>query len=104
MTYSLNTLKDGASAPPELAGWRRFVQEIALVMGFVALAFSLISLLSYQRTDPAWWLTTGQAMGPAVVANWGGKLGAWLSGFGFLYGAIRYGGAGWPPCRSGGVN
>ena len=46
MTYSLNTLKDGTSAPVEITGWRRFIQEIALIAAFVALAFSLISLLS----------------------------------------------------------
>ena len=75
MTYSLNTLKDGTSAPVEITGWRRFIQEIALIAAFVALAFSLISLLSYHRSDPAWWLTTGQGTSPTAVANWGGRLG-----------------------------
>lgn len=59
------------------------MQELALIAGLLALAFVLISLLSFQRSDPAWWLTTGQALGAASeVANWGGKLGSWLAGLG----------------------
>ncbi|MEY2659075.1 MAG: hypothetical protein RLZZ123_247 [Pseudomonadota bacterium] len=85
MTYSLNTLQDTSGATAEITGWRRFLQEIALVAGFVALTFTLISLLSYHRADPAWWLTTGQgAIGSSGVANWGGKLGAWLAGLGYF--------------------
>ena len=84
MTYSLHTLKDASAAPAETTGWRRFIQEIALVVGFVALAFTLISLLSYHRTDPAWWLTTGQGLGAVGVANWGGRLGAWVAGLGYF--------------------
>ena len=88
MTYSLNTLKDGSQAAAEITGWRRFLQEIAVVAGFVALCFTLISLLSYHRADPAWWLTTGQGNGTAKVANWGGRLGAWLAGLGYF--AVGY--------------
>ena len=85
MTYSLNTLKDAPQGATEVTGWRRFLQEIALVSGLVALAFTLIALLSYHRSDPAWWLTTGGGLGPSsVVANWGGKLGAWLAGLGYF--------------------
>ena len=84
MTYSLHTLKDASAAPAEITGWRRFIQEIALVAGFVALAFTLISLLSYQRSDPAWWLTTGQGLGAGQVGNWGGRLGAWVAGLGYF--------------------
>ncbi len=84
MTYSLHTLKDASAVPAEITGWRRFLQEIALVAGFVALAFTLISLLSYHRTDPAWWLTTGQGRGGVNVANWGGRLGAWVAGLGYF--------------------
>ncbi|MDI9331813.1 MAG: DNA translocase FtsK 4TM domain-containing protein [Alphaproteobacteria bacterium] len=85
MTYSLNTLKGASVATAEITGWRRFLQEIALVVGFVTLAFTLISLLSYHRSDPAWWLTTGQGAGSVVhVGNWGGKVGAWLAGLGYF--------------------
>jgi S-DNA-T family DNA segregation ATPase FtsK/SpoIIIE len=84
MTYTLKTLLQDPQAPAELTGWRRFLQEIALISAFVALMFTLISLLSYQRSDPAWWLTTGQLEASTKVANWGGRLGAWLAGLGFF--------------------
>ena len=79
MTFKLNTLQDVTPTPTESTGWRRFLHEIALVVGFVALAFTLISLLSFHRTDPAWGLTTGYGMGTPAVANWGGRMGAWFA-------------------------
>ena len=76
MTYSLNTLNNpnvGAAAPRAGAG--RFAHEIALVVGLVALVFWLLALVSYSAQDAAF-STSGA--GPAV-ANWGGRLGAWLA-------------------------
>jgi DNA segregation ATPase FtsK/SpoIIIE, S-DNA-T family len=84
MTYTLKTLIEDSETPAEHTGWRRFLQEIAWISGFVALMFTLISLLSYHRTDPAWWLTTGQPEALTKVANWGGRLGAWLAGLGYF--------------------
>jgi len=84
MTYTLKTLLEDSQAPAEHTGWRRFLQEIAWISAFVALLFTLISLLSYHRTDPAWWLTTGQPDALTKVANWGGRLGAWLAGLGYF--------------------
>ena len=91
MTYSLNTLNRHQTADAEsTTGWRRFLQETALLFGFLALAFTLISLLSHQRTDPAWWLSTGlnPIQGSSLgTANWGGKLGSMLSALGhFMWG------------------
>jgi len=39
MTYSLNTLNNTREKPPEMTGWQRFIQEIALAVGFVVLLF-----------------------------------------------------------------
>ncbi len=78
MTYSLNTLNassGGKSAPR--SGAARFGQEVGLVAGLLALVFWLLALLSYSAHDPAW-STSGVA--PAgMVANWAGRLGAWLA-------------------------
>jgi len=76
MTYSLNTLTDTrAAASPPRAGVGRFAQEIALVLGLVALVFWLLALASYSAQDPAF-STSGSG---AAVRNWGGRLGAWLA-------------------------
>ena len=76
MTYSLNTLNnpraDAAGARPA-AG--RFAHEIALVLGFAALLFWLLALLSHSAQDAAW-STSGSG---GAVRNWGGRLGAWLA-------------------------
>lgn len=76
MTYSLNTLTDDAPASsPARTGLARFAHETALVLGAVALVFWLLALASYAAQDAAF-STSG---GGAVVANWGGRLGAWLA-------------------------
>ena len=76
MTYSLNTLTDSrAAASTPRAGVGRFAQEIALVLGLVALVFWLFALASYSAQDPAF-STSGSG---AAVRNWGGRFGAWLA-------------------------
>jgi S-DNA-T family DNA segregation ATPase FtsK/SpoIIIE len=77
MTYSLNTLTNPtASAPPARSnGAGRFAHEFALVLGGAALLFWLLALVSYSPQDPAF--STSGSGGP--VANWGGRLGAWLA-------------------------
>jgi S-DNA-T family DNA segregation ATPase FtsK/SpoIIIE len=76
MTYSLHTLNSSSSessGPP--SGAARFVNEIALVAGFVVLLLWLIALLSYSPQDPAWSTSgTGGAMHNQV-----GRLGAWMA-------------------------
>ena len=76
MTYSLHTLHSSspeANDPP--SGAARFLNEIALVAGFVALLLWLIALLSYAPQDPAW-STSGTG---APLRNQVGRLGAWLA-------------------------
>ena len=80
MTYSLNTLKNTKDSPPAASGWQRFVQEIALSLGFVFLLFWLVSMLSHSAQDPAW-TTSGSS---AVPHNWGGRIGAAISDLGFF--------------------
>ncbi|NMM75498.1 DNA translocase FtsK [Acidovorax sp. SRB_24] len=78
MTYSLNTLNassGGKSAPR--SGAARFGQEVGLVAGLLALVFWLLALLSYSAQDPAW--STSGAVPAGMVANWAGRLGAWLA-------------------------
>lgn len=76
MTYSLNTLTDDTPASsPARTGLARFAHETALVLGAVALVFWLLALASYSAQDAAF-STSG---GRALVANWGGRLGAWLA-------------------------
>ncbi len=77
MTYSLKTLTDAApAAAAPRAGLARFTHETALVLGAVALVFWLLALLTYSPQDPSF-STSGAVAGP--VANWGGRLGAWLA-------------------------
>ena len=80
MTYSLNTLNHSKETPPEITGWQRFVQEIALTVGFVVLLFWLIAMLSHNPQDPAW-TTSGSS---AVANNWGGRIGASISDLGYF--------------------
>ena len=83
MTYSLDTLttqhRQTASLP---SGFRRFVQELALVAGLLGLMFWLLALLSHSAQDSVW-STSGSAQSAAaaqaVVRNWGGRLGAYLA-------------------------
>lgn len=78
MTYSLNTLNaSSASKSPPRTGAARFGHEIGLMVGLLALVFWLLALVSYSAQDAAW-----SSSGPAdsrVVANWAGRLGAWLA-------------------------
>ena len=80
MTYSLNTLNNSKDAAPAVTGWQRFLQEIALSLGFVFLLFWLVALLSHSPQDAAW-TTSGSG---AVVHNWGGRIGAAISDLGFF--------------------
>ncbi|MEO7547781.1 MAG: DNA translocase FtsK 4TM domain-containing protein [Ramlibacter sp.] len=76
MTYSLNTLNNPApGAAPPRSGINRFAHEFALVLGLVALVFWLLALFSYSAQDPAF-STSGAG---APIANWGGRIGAWLA-------------------------
>ncbi len=82
MTYSLKTLKSPARAkalPPRAAA--RFAHETLLFLGFLALVFALLALLSYSARDAAW-STSGA--GNAITGNLGGRLGAWLADMGYF--------------------
>ncbi|NBW54956.1 MAG: DNA translocase FtsK, partial [Betaproteobacteria bacterium] len=80
MTYSLNTLNNTRENPPEMTGWQRFIQEIALAVGFVVLLFWLLAILSHSPLDPAW---TTSGSNP-TVRNWGGRIGAAISDLSFF--------------------
>ena len=81
MTYSLHTLNHTKDpAPPPVSGWQRFVQEIALYLGFVVLLYWLVAMLSHSAQDPAW-TTSGSSLTPR---NWGGRIGAAISDLGFF--------------------
>lgn len=75
MTYSLNTLNNDAAhhAP---SGLKRFAQEFALLIGAALLIFWFLALATHSLNDAAW-STSGVA--GQDTANWGGRLGAWLS-------------------------
>ena len=78
MTYSLNTLNASAAAKsPPRTGAARFGHEIGLMLGLLALVFWLLALTSYTERDAAW--STSGAGDALVVANWAGRLGAWLA-------------------------
>ena len=88
MTYSLNTLINPTARAKEVEEpqnfWSRFAQEIVLLLGGTLLLLCILSLWSYQPTDPAW-STSGSG---TTVRNWIGRLGAWLADlayFGFGY-------------------
>ncbi len=75
MSYSLHTLHnptDTASRPQPPSGVRRFAQEIALVLGFLALVFWCLALFTHSAQDAAF--STSGTGGP--TRNWGGRLGA----------------------------
>ncbi len=77
MTYSLNTLNSSSSAATseQRSGAIRFVREVGLILGLLAIAFWLLALLSYSPQDPAW--STSGYGGP--VRNLAGRLGAWIA-------------------------
>ena len=80
MTYSLNTLNNTREKPPEMTGWQRFIQEIALAVGFVVLLFWLLAIVSHSALDPAW---TTSGTNPHI-RNWGGRVGAAVSDLSFF--------------------
>jgi len=80
MTYPLHTLRNAKETPTEITGWQRFLQEIALSVGFVLLLFWLIAMLSHTPQDPAW-TTSGSSL---TAHNWGGRIGAAISDLGFF--------------------
>ena len=84
MTYSLHTLQSPSSKPaPEPTGLAKFANEMALVVGFMLIAFWLIALLSYSHIDAAW--STSGAGG--AIHNRAGRLGAWMADMSyFLFG------------------
>ena len=78
MTYTFNTLNAslGDKAAPR-SGIARFGHEVALLLGFLALVFWSLALVSYAPTDAAW--STSGALSVPGIANWGGRVGAWLA-------------------------
>ncbi len=76
MTYSLNTLNSPrSSVAPVASGWRRFADELGLLLGLLLLLLWLVALLTYSAQDAAW-STSGSG---APVLNRAGRLGAWLA-------------------------
>ena len=83
MTYSLNALnasssakgKSRAVARPGMVA--RFGHEMLLLLGLLGLVFWLAAMLSYSAQDPAW--STSGAGHLRLVANWMGRVGAWLA-------------------------
>ncbi|MFD0668981.1 DNA translocase FtsK [Ramlibacter sp. MAHUQ-53] len=82
MTYSLHTLTSPTASreADDRPGLGRFAQEIALVLGLLALAFWLLALVTHSVQDAAF--STSGTGGP--VRNWGGRLGAWLADASFF--------------------
>src|SRR3954468_16491716 len=75
MTYSLNTLTQDSISVGKPVGGARCAHEMALVVGFVAIVFWFLALVSYSPLDPAF--STSGLAGP--VRNWGGRFGASLA-------------------------
>jgi S-DNA-T family DNA segregation ATPase FtsK/SpoIIIE len=76
MTYTLETFNSSrSSAPVVRSGWRRFADEISLLMGLIFLILWLGSLWTYALQDAAW-STSGSS---SSITNLAGRLGAWLA-------------------------
>ncbi|MFM6990174.1 MAG: DNA translocase FtsK [Rhodoferax sp.] len=88
MTYSLHTLHGNAyeSPPDATTGWARFATEIAIIAGFLGLAFALLALTSYSTQDAAW-TTSGSGGATRNYAGHAGALAADLMYFLFGYSA-----------------
>ena len=86
MAYSLNTLNSASSGKAQpRGGVARFGHELALIAGLLAWLVWLLALVSYDAQDAAW-STSGLGDG-RPLANWMGRLGAWLAdGSYFLFG------------------
>ncbi|MBN9324144.1 MAG: DNA translocase FtsK 4TM domain-containing protein [Delftia acidovorans] len=67
--------KSRSAARPGMVA--RFGHEMLLLAGLLALVFWLASMLSYSPQDPAW--STSGAGHARLVANWMGRVGAWLA-------------------------
>ena len=77
MTYLLDTLTAQSSQRTDVpGGFKRFAQEISLLIGLLGLVFWLLALLGFSAQDAAW-STSGAT--PTATRNWGGKLGAYLA-------------------------
>jgi len=76
MTYSLNSLNAAGKAPVR-GVVARFGHEFVLALSLLAWVFWLLALYSYSRQDSAW-STSGAGAG-RLVANWVGRMGAWLA-------------------------
>jgi len=82
MSRSVNALNADLADPGR--GWRRFAQEIGLVLGAAVLGFWLLAVVSHHPADPAW-STSGDGVG---YRNWAGRLGAWVADIGYyVFGA-----------------
>ena len=77
MTYPFNAFQSppARGGPPMQLRALRFVQEIALFAGAVAMLFWLLAMLSFTPSDAAW-STSGTG---GEVKNWGGRIGAWVA-------------------------
>jgi S-DNA-T family DNA segregation ATPase FtsK/SpoIIIE len=82
MTYSLRTLDDREPAEPPRSALGRFGQEIALLLGALALAFWCLALITHSPQDAAF--STSGSAAAAQMANWGGRFGAWLADASFF--------------------
>jgi len=80
MSFSLKTLESPSDELPTPTGWRRLYQELSLTLGFLALVFWLLALLTHSPGDTAWTTSAGRL----ETVNWGGRLGAWLSDLSYL--------------------
>jgi S-DNA-T family DNA segregation ATPase FtsK/SpoIIIE len=76
MSYSINTLNSTRIANAQFrSGWRRFADEIFLVLGLLILIFWTSSMVTYSANDAAW-STSGSG---GSLVNRAGWLGAWVS-------------------------
>jgi S-DNA-T family DNA segregation ATPase FtsK/SpoIIIE len=76
MSYSINTLNSTRIANAQFrSGWRRFADEILLVLGLLILIFWTSSMVTYSANDAAW-STSGSG---GSLVNRAGWLGAWVS-------------------------
>jgi DNA segregation ATPase FtsK/SpoIIIE, S-DNA-T family len=87
MTYSLDAFNAKKTTPADAPSFLgRFAHEVGLTLGFVALVFWLLALLSFSLQDPAWSTSGGRGAVAAAPAlhNWGGSLGARLADAGYF--------------------
>jgi DNA segregation ATPase FtsK/SpoIIIE, S-DNA-T family len=81
MTDAFNTFNhDAAHTAP--SGFRRFLNEFALLLGAALWLFCFIALITHSLQDAAW-STTGHRDGGRH--NWAGSAGAWLADIGYYF-------------------